>query len=295
MVRLFRGAAAGRALLAAGVLLVSTGCSAPAGEGFAIYLTKYDTPPSQMDVLSHVDLADEPVISADDILSYNAATHEMLLTEEAMSRLAELQVPVQGRSFLVCVDRAPVYWGAFWVLYSSQSFDGITIWKPLGVRDSAVVAIGLGYPGSSFYQGEDPRDDPLVMAALERAGKLFVPPPEESPLPRSMKGYELYSWQDGGEWRFALMTGTNRNKTAEEVLSPESGVSSDGWVHLNVVGVDAVKAALSRVPEGEYVSWLADPRDAQSGAAFGLPPESMVDAIEEQARQSGLNFYAPAR
>jgi hypothetical protein len=132
------------------------------------------------------------------------------------------------------------------------------------------------------------------MAALERADKLFVPPPEESPLPRSMKGYELYSWQDGGEWRFALMTGTNRNKTAEEVLSPESSVSSDGWVHLNVVGLDAIKAALSRVPEGEHVSWLAGPRGAQSGAPFGLPPESMVDAIEAHAGQCGLNFYVPA-
>lgn len=294
MVRLFGRAAAGRALLAAAVLLVSSGCSAPAGEGFAIYLTKNDIPPSQMEMLSHVDIADEPVISADDILSYNAATHEMLLTEEAMSRLAELQVPVQGRSFLACVDRAPVYWGAFWVLYSSLSFDGVTIWKPLGVQDSAVVAIRLGYPGSPFYRGEDPRDDPLVMAALERAGKLFVPPPAESDLPRSMKGFELYSWQDGGEWRFALMTGTNRNKTAEEVLSPESCVSSDGWVHLNVVGLDAIKAALSRVPEGEYVSWLADPRDVQGEAAFGLPPASMVDAIEAHAGQCGLNFYAPA-
>ncbi len=294
MVRLFRGAAAGRALLAAGVLLVSAGCSAPADEGFAIYLTKDDTPPSQMEMLSHVDIAEEPIIALDDITSYDAATHEMTLTQEAFDRILSLEVPTSGRSFLVCVDGSPLYWGAFWVGYSSQSFDGVTIWKPLGVRDATIVTLGLGYPASSFYQGEDPRNNPLVMAALERAGKLYVPPPAEGALPRSMKGYELYSWQDGGEWRFALMTGTNRNKTPAEVVAEESLVTADGWVHINVTGVDAIKGVLSRVPQGEYVSWLADPRDEQGEAAFGLPPASTVDAIEEHARQCGLNFYAPA-
>jgi len=38
----------------------------------------------------------------------------------------------------------------------------------------------------------------------------------KEPLPSSMKGYELYSWQEEGQWHFTLVTGTNRNKTLSE-------------------------------------------------------------------------------
>jgi hypothetical protein len=293
MLNRLRRAGAGTILGTLFALSVAAGCSTPAGEGFAIYLTKNDVPPSQMEMLSHVDIADEPIISTDDVVSYNSATHEMLLTDEAFARLAELEVPVQGRSFLVCVDRGPVYWGAFWVAYSSQSFDGITIWKPLGVEGNTVVALELGYPSPSFHQGEDPRSSPAVMAALDEAGKLFVPPPEEGPLPHSFKGYELYSWQEDGEWRFALLTGTNRNKTAEEVLSEESAVTGEGWVHIHATGVDEISALLSRIPEGEYVSWLTGP-SGQSGDGFSLPPEPIVQAVRDHALACGLDIFVPA-
>ena len=44
-----------------------------------------------------------------------------------------------------------------------------------------------------------------------------------APLPRSMKGYELYSWyaQQEGEWYYTLITATNRLKTWEEITSQE--------------------------------------------------------------------------
>ena len=45
------------------ILIVLSGCSAPLHEGFAIYLTKGDIPPAQMEALSHVDLMERPVIT----------------------------------------------------------------------------------------------------------------------------------------------------------------------------------------------------------------------------------------
>jgi hypothetical protein len=143
------------------------------GEGFAIYLTRDDVPPKEMEMLSHVDIADQPVISIQDVVTYNALTHEIDLTGEAFERIAELEVPVSGKSFLVCVDKAPLYWGAFWTPLSSQSFHGVTIFKPLGDQDSKTIALELGYPSASFYQGEDPRNDPTVMESLEQAKKLI--------------------------------------------------------------------------------------------------------------------------
>jgi len=142
--------------------------------GFAIYLTKGDIPPARMPALSHVDLAEPPVISMEDIITYNAPTHELKLTESAFERIMQLDVPVRGKSFVVCVDRKPIYTGAFWTPISSMSYDGVTIWKPLSSQVPHIITLELGYPSSSFYGGDDPRSNPDVLKSLEQAGKLIT-------------------------------------------------------------------------------------------------------------------------
>jgi len=161
------------AVLIASMLLIPLAfysCTSP--EGFAIYLTRDDTPVSEMPALSHVDIADEPIISADDIISYSKNTHEIELTAEAYQRVTELKVPTSGTAFLVCVDKAPIYWGAFWMGFSSQSFDGVTIMVLPPSQKENVIQLELGYPSLSFYQGEDPRSNPEILKSLEEAGKL---------------------------------------------------------------------------------------------------------------------------
>jgi hypothetical protein len=155
------------------IIFMSGGCTTTKGEGFAIYLTRDDIPPNRMEALSHVNIAEQPIISIEDIITYNAQTHEIRITENAFNRIADLEVPVQGKSFLVCVDKAPIYWGAFWTPISSMSFDGVTIWKPLGSQEPKVITLELGYPSSSFYSGEDPRNNTAVMKSLEQASKLI--------------------------------------------------------------------------------------------------------------------------
>jgi hypothetical protein len=144
-------------------------------EGFAIYLTRDDIPVSQMEALSHVEIADKPVISSKDIISYNKDTHEIELTADAYQRIIELEVPMSGLSFIVCVGKGPIYWGAFWAPISSQSFDGVTIVVrpvfPVEVPHFS-FQLELGYPSESFYQGEDPRSNPEILESLEEAGKL---------------------------------------------------------------------------------------------------------------------------
>ena len=281
------------------ILLVACGCIAPNNGGFAIYLTKNDIPPAQMPVLSHVDIAEKPIIGMDDIITYNAQTHELKLTASAYEDISHLEVPVRGKSFVVCVDRKPVYWGAFWTPISSLSFDGVTIWKPLMPGEPHVVNLALGYPSSSFYGGEDPRDNREVLRSLEQAGKLItrLPITAIDKLPHSMKGYELYSWLEDSQWHFTLITGTNRNKTLEEIISHEDFVSEAGWVKIHVVGVDAIKAVLSKLNEGEEIFWLVGLREkaAQTNVNIQLPPETAIDAIKEHAKQCGLNFMVQPR
>ena len=160
------------ALTMVGAVLMSGSCTTSRGEGFAIYLTAGDIPPARMPVLSHVDIAEQPVISVSDVIAYDAKTHEITLTASAYERIAMLEVPVGGRSFLVCVDRKPIYWGAFWTPLSSASFGGVTIMKPLSPQNVNAVRLELGYPSPSFFQGEDPRANPEVMESLQQAGKL---------------------------------------------------------------------------------------------------------------------------
>ena len=204
-------------------------------EGFAIYLTKDDIPPAHMEAMSHVELADQPVISMKDVITYNAQTHEIKLTASAFERIYGLDVPVRGKSFMVCVDKKPIYWGAFWTPISSMSFDGVTIWIPLGFQEPNVITLELGYPSSTFYAGEDPRNNPEILNSLSEAGKLIneMSISDVNELPHSMKGYELYSWSEDGKWRFTLITGTNRNKTLEEIVSEQDFISENGWINVH--------------------------------------------------------------
>jgi hypothetical protein len=277
-------------------ILVSSICVTSEGEGLAIYLTKQDIPPAQMEALSHVNLTDQPIISTKDVITYNAQTHEMKLTDEAFERISQLDVTTRGRSFIVCVDKKSIYWGAFWVIWSSMSFDGVTIWLPPILEEPYVIRLELGYP-SSFYTGEDPRSNPVVIESLEQAGKLITGPlAAVDELPHSMKGYELYSWSEEGQWHFTLITGTNRIKTIEEVTSKEDFISETGWVKIQVVGAEAIKDVLSRLPEGESVFWCDELHIGQStDTDLQLPPEEIADAIQEYANQCGLDFVITVR
>jgi hypothetical protein len=277
------------------ILLVLSSCSTPNHEGFAIYLTKGDIPPAQMPALSYVDIAEQPIIAMKDIISYNAQTHELELTTNAYEGIFQLDVPVSGKSFMVCVDKKLIYSGAFWTPVSSISFDGVTIWKPLGLGETHVIKLELGYPSSSFYGNEDPRNNPEVIRSLEQAGKLItnLPITTVSELPRSMKGYELYSWSEDSQWHFTLITGTNRNKTLKETISNKDFISEAGWVQIHAIGINAIKTVLSKLPQNEHVFWLAGMRSEQTSQGsvnITLPEGPIIDTIKEHAELCGLDF-----
>ena len=280
------------------LLLMCNGCTATEDEGFAIYLTREDIPPAQMEALSHVEIMDQPILSIRDIITYNAQTHELRLTASAFQRISQLDIPVRGKSFVICVDRRLIYWGAFWTPISSISFDGVTILKPPDTQEPEIITLGLGYPSSSFYKGDDPRDNVKVMESLEQAGKLVskLSITAVDKLPHSMKGYELYSWLEDNQWHFTLITGTDRNKMLEEIISKEDFISEAGWVKTHLVGVEAIKAALSKLPQNESVIWLTRMREQseQTNIIIESPPEQTTDAIKKYASECNLDFQIQA-
>ena len=83
-----------------------------------------------------------------------------------------------------------------------------------------------------------------------------------------MKGWELYSWQEEGQWRFSLLEGTNRAKSIDEIQSP--GTRLDG--------IDALRPALEGLEGGEWVTWW-DPSWSRRGR--GVPARRFGRTGEE--------------
>jgi hypothetical protein len=119
----------------------------------------------------------------------------------------------------------------------------------------------------------------LLLGACQTAAPLptqsvtdvqaLLPKPGE----KSMKGFELYSWQVDGEWVFAVLVGTNREKTLDEIQSPQA--------RLN--GVGELAKLLTALPAGEYVSWLT--RDS-----LALPPKDIITQVEQICAEQGLEL-----
>jgi hypothetical protein len=92
-----------------------------------------------------------------------------------------------------------------------------------------------------------------------------------TPFAESMKGYELYSWQDGGQWKFSLLVGTNREKTLEEIKS----------ANVVLTGVDALTSTLKNIPSGQYITW-------SSPETLAFPPDEIRSQVKQVCEDNGL-------
>jgi len=110
------------------------------------------------------------------------------------------------------------------------------------------------------------------------------PTPESLPqvLPHSLKGYELYSWQNGNEWNFTLITGTNRAKAFEEIIAAGNSLGTDDFVKISVTGLNEIEKVLSLLPPNEQVFWAGMDLGDQvpSGTVYlTFPPQDMIDEL----------------
>jgi len=95
--------------------------------------------------------------------------------------------------------------------------------------------------------------------------------PTATPFAESMKGYELYSWQEGGQWKFSVLIGTNREKTLDEIKSADVVLS----------GVDALTTTLEKIPTGQYITW-------SSRETLAFPPDDIRSRVEQVCKDKGL-------
>lgn len=148
---------------------------------FGIFMPKLDVYTQTPDVMdriiaylrskpSEIPLAEHPIISEADLLSYNWNDHALQLRHPIWYRLSAPSV--RGAPFVVVADGVPLYTGAFWTPLSSISTPVPVILWDLS-RQSTRLIIQKGYPSSHFAgQATDPRENDLLRKVLAELGKL---------------------------------------------------------------------------------------------------------------------------
>jgi hypothetical protein len=111
----------------------------------------------------------------------------------------------------------------------------------------------------------------ITLLGLVFASCNAATPADDTALPDSMKGYELYSWQENNQWHFSLLVGTNREKTLDEIKSAGTILPD----------MDALLSTLKKVPSGQYVTW-------STRETLSLPPEEIIQQVEQVCQEQGL-------
>lgn len=99
----------------------------------------------------------------------------------------------------------------------------------------------------------------------------------------AFKGMELYSWRsETGEWQYAILVGTNQNKTLDEVQA-------------DPLDLHDVKETISGMPAGESLFWMQEVFDAGANqmVTLSLPSEDMIRELQEFAHEKEVDLFIP--
>lgn len=118
---------------------------------------------------------------------------------------------------------------------------------------------------------------------------------EEIPeqLPQSLKGYELYSWQAGSSRVYTLVTGTNREKSFDEITALENTIDGE-YLKISVTSREDLKNLLSRLPSGEEVFWGGINLEGQVGEGalyFSYPEQEEMNEILQFSEEINIHLH----
>ena len=112
----------------------------------------------------------------------------------------------------------------------------------------------------------------VVLTSIALGG--FAAEPERATRTAG-KGYELYSWQrSDGAWSYALLFGTNRLKTLEEIDNEATDLRT-------------LKRRLSALAIGEHVVWIPAPNDGS------LPDAAIVADLKDYCAWVQIDLHVP--
>jgi hypothetical protein len=103
-------------------------------------------------------------------------------------------------------------------------------------------------------------------------------------LPSMMKGWELYSWQNSDSWNYALLGGTNRLKSYNEVISSPYRVCS----------INSLQKLISKIPSEEHVTWIGEGWLSQCWDEpyynLQLPPDITINNIKKKCKELDIQL-----
>jgi hypothetical protein len=132
----------------------------------------------------------------------------------------------------------------------------------------------------------------LLFTSCTQQEEPRTAPPPDDPLPASPTGYEVYSWQAGREWYHALITGTRRAKTIEEIMGGENAIGN-AWVSLIVRGIYDLEATIDRLPPESTVAWMGPRTLRRKGAnanVIRLPPRGQRRQLQAACREASIRL-----
>ena len=149
-----------------------------ANEGLCIYATKVDINSNltyQNFDIEEADLIGEPLVSYNQIISYDTSSHIITLSYSQDSLKNKIgQIGVYGKPFIVTLDSQKIYGGWFWTPISSIPCHSVVI-EPDDVFDTLKtneIRIKLGYPDENQFKGIDPRNNRVIIDRLIKDKKV---------------------------------------------------------------------------------------------------------------------------
>ncbi len=167
-----------RALIILVFLALYGVCRAETNTAFGIYLAdqlvdRRHTAMGQGD-WSGIRLAKYPLISAEDIVSYDFTNHVIQLRPNVLAKIP--RPTLEGTPFVLVAGGQRIYLGVFTTCTSSMqnAVPNIMVDRAMMVTNQApdILVIDRGYPHPEFGLGPDPRGDERIKAALAALHKL---------------------------------------------------------------------------------------------------------------------------
>ncbi len=145
-------------------------------EGLCIYATKFDinSDLTYQDInLKDAELIGEPIISCNQIISYDTNNHEITLSYSSdslkkrivQSPAYDKVVGVYGLPFIVTLDSEKIYGGWFWTPVSSIPCHSVVIMLDNIFDDLQTneIKIQLGYPNKEQFKGINTRNNKKII------------------------------------------------------------------------------------------------------------------------------------
>ncbi|KAF0109916.1 MAG: hypothetical protein FD147_1971 [Chloroflexi bacterium] len=103
------------------------------------------------------------------------------------------------------------------------------------------------------------------------------------------------SWKSGETWNFTLITGTNREKTFEELMKPGSQITKEDFVKITVTGIEQIKKVIDLMPADEQILWGGMDLTGQvpeGTVYFTFPPQKLIDELVEYCKNRKITLYS---